>query len=400
MIGSDIIYLDMSYTYSKKIVMLARGLEKTAFYIYRIFSIRKPKIEERDEIEKILIIEPFNVGDVASLSVMIDPLRNKFPETPIYIFTKTGNENIFEFDQRVNVVTSEFPWSDNSKKWSLMSYFKLAAHIFQIRKQKISIGIDPRGDIRSQLILLMTGCRRRLGYTNYINSNIITRGLLLTQIADKPASEHRYDWNLNLLNYIGVKNIYPVKFPSIDYAIDKEIKKKDEIPVLLHPGGGWIHRQWPINNWIKLIKNLSENKKIKITVIGGNEDKAILARIFTSINDERIEFKTTNLKDLIASIKNSDLFICLEGGSMNLAVCLDKPVIALFGPGDSNIWRPYSSKNLFIHKKENFPCNPCLQKKCYYPDKNCMAAISVDDVVDSVKSFFNTVKDQNNFNYP
>jgi ADP-heptose:LPS heptosyltransferase len=232
-----------------------------------------------------------------------------------------------------------------------------------------------------------------------MNSNIITGGLLLTQIADKPESEHRYDYNLNLLRYLGIKNIYPAKFPSIDFnSINIGMKKKDEISVLIHPCAGWIYRQWPLNSWVKLIQKLSDNKRIKMTVIGGKAEREKLAQIFSSVNDDKIEFKTTNLKDLIASIKYSDLFICTDSGPMNLAVCMDKPVIALFGPGDSDMWRPYSSKSSFIHKKENFPCNPCLQKKCYYPENNCMAEISVDDVLDSVKSFINSIKNQNNFN--
>ena len=89
MIGSDIVYLDMAYTYSRKIVKLARVLEKTAFYIHKIFSIRKSKVEGPGEIDKILMIEPFQLGDVASLSVMIEPIRNKFPAASIFIINKS-----------------------------------------------------------------------------------------------------------------------------------------------------------------------------------------------------------------------------------------------------------------------------------------------------------------------
>ncbi len=386
MIGSNIVCLKMGYTYSKKNVILAQILEKVVFYIYKAFNFRKSKPGLPDEIKKILIIEPFQLGDIVSLSVMIGPLQKKFPEATIYILTKAGNENIYEFDKRVNVITSEFPWADYNKTLSPKRYFKLLADVFRIRKLKIGTGIDPRGDIRSQVVLLMIGCRERLGYTSYLNSNITTRGLLLTQTAGKPESNHRYDWNLQLLNYMNVENIYPVKFPSIDVSsINSGIKKKDEISVLIHPGAGWLYRQWPESNWVKLIQKLAENRKIKITVIGGKGEKEILARILSSVNDERMEFKATSLKDLIASIKYSDLFICLDSGPMNLAVCMDKPVIALFGPGDSAMWHPYNSKSHYIHKKENFPCNPCLQKTCYFPKNNCMSMISVEDVLELVE---------------
>ena len=162
------------------------------------------------------------------------------------------------------MITSEFPWSDYDKKWNLKRYFKLLLDIIRIRKLRIGMGIDPRGDIRSQVVLLMTGCRERLGYTNYMNSNVTTRGLLLTQTAENPPMEHRYDRNLNLLNYLGIKNIYPVKFPSIDVSsINLEVKKRDEISVLIHPGAGWIYRQWPVNNWVKLIQNYLKIKELK-----------------------------------------------------------------------------------------------------------------------------------------
>ena len=387
----------MAYTYSRKYAILAQKLEKAVYYIYKAFSFRKSKTEEIKEIKKILIIEPFRMSDLASLSVMIEPLKNKYPETLIYILTKTGNENIYEFDKRVNLIASEFPWSDHKKRWKLNRYFILLADIYRIRKLGISIGIDPRGDIRSQIVLLMIGSRERLGYTSYMNSNITTQGLLLTQIAEKPESKHRYDLNLNLLKYMNIEKIYPVKFPSIDVSsVETGFKKKEEIYILIHPGGGWIYKQWPESNWVKLIQKLSENKKIKITVIGSKEEKEILARILSAVNDERMEFKTTSLKDLIASIKYSDLFICPDIGPMNLAVCMDKPVIALFGPGDSSMWRPYSSKSCFIHKKENFSCNPCLQKICYYPEHNCMSEISVDDVINSVDNFFRNWDNSNN----
>jgi hypothetical protein len=112
MIGSDIVYLNMAYIYSKKIVALAQILEKTVFYIHKIFSFRKQRAGVENETEKILILEPFKPGDVASVSVMIEPIKDSFPGASIFILTQARNENIFEYDQRVNVLTSEFPWSD------------------------------------------------------------------------------------------------------------------------------------------------------------------------------------------------------------------------------------------------------------------------------------------------
>ena len=374
----------MAYIYSKRNVISSKLLEIVSFILYRIFSLLKLKNKDRYEIDNILIIEPFQMGDVISLSVMIEPLKKKFPQSSVFILTQRKNKDVFEFDKSISVITSEFPWSDYEKNWNLKRYIRLLKDIISYRKLKISIGIDPRGDVRSQAILLSLGCRQRIGYTNYVNSNVNIKGLLLTNKARRPSSEHRYDWNANLLFSLGIENVFPLNFPTIKINSSNNDHEKNKKLVLIHPGAGWVYRQWPLNNWARLIKRIYEDLNIRVCVIGGENEKNILNKIKNLINNSKIEFKITDYKELINYIKAADLFLCLDSGPMNLAVCMHKSVIALFGPGDSTIWKPYTSKSYYIHKKESFPCNPCFQKFCYYPEKNCMAAISVDEVMDIV----------------
>ena len=380
----------MPYTYSKGNIFFARLLEVIVFIIYKSFNFFiKPTSKVQIGINKILIIEPFQMGDVIALSVMIEPLKKKFPNSLIMILTKEKNKNVFEFDNRINVITSEFPWSDYDKKWNFKRYIKLFSDIIRYRKLRISIGIDPRGDIRSQFVLLLIGCKQRIGYINYVNSNIYIKGLLLTKKIEKPSSEHRYDWNSNILYALDIKDSLPINFPTIkldSFTLDK--KNSYRKFVLIHPGAGWVYRQWPISNWVKLIERMLNSFNVKISIIIGENETDILIHIKELINNNIIEYKSTTYKELIKYIKLSDLFICLDSGPMNLAVCMNKPVIALFGPGDSDIWKPYSSNSLFIHKRENFPCNPCFQKICYYPNKNCMAVITIEEVMNLVNKFF------------
>ena len=378
----------MAFTHSKKNIIASQLLEIIVHIFYKIFSFFNLRNQLNDKIDKILIIEPFQMGDVISLSVMFEPLKKKFPETSIIVLTKNNNERFLNLDKRISVITSEFPWSDYNKTWAVKRYIKLFTDIMNFRKLKINIGMDPRGDIRSQIVLLMIGCKERIGYTNYANSNLDIKGLLLTKKAITPSSVHRYDWNLNLLKYMGINETLSIKFPSIKINTKVEINKsKKGFFVLIHPGGGWYYKRWPLNNWIKLIETLSQNDQVEIMVTGGENEKEILTNINHSIFNREVEFKVTNFNELIEYIQLSDLNICLDSGPMNLAVCLDKPVIALFGPGDSDSWKPYSAKSYFIHKKENFPCNPCFQKFCYYPNKNCMAEISVDEVLGMVRKY-------------
>jgi ADP-heptose:LPS heptosyltransferase len=375
----------MPYNYSATKIFYSKLIERVAFLL--LIPFKKHERKNSDNIKNILLVEPFQMGDVLSLTPLIEPLKNKYNNAKIVVLTKPSSGSILKFDSRISeVLTTDFPWSDYgvksnkfSRLWNSFSY------IFSLRKYSFDIGIDTRGDIRSQIILILAGCKKRIGYTNYLHSNINLRGLLLTTKVQKNKWVHRYEWNLNVLSSLGFSEneLFPAKFPSFipnKLNLAKESGKKN---IVLHIGGGWKYKRWDEENWIELIIHLSRIPDQNLFVIAGGGEKDILERIKKLIPEkENIIFKVTSFEELIELIYQCDKFVGLDSGPMNLAVCLNKPVVALFGPGDSTMWYPLNSESKFIHRKEKFPCNPCMQTECFYSEKNCMTSIEVDEVVE------------------
>lgn len=69
-----------------------------------------------------------------------------------------------------------------------------------------------------------------------------------------------------------------------------------------------------------------------------------------------------------------------DTGALHLAVAVGTPVIALFAVSD---WRRSGpavalEKHTVIQKWRT--CEPCLSKRCPYPEPPCMDLISVDEV--------------------
>lgn len=378
----------MPYLYNKSQVLKARWLERVAWVILLPLALfQRPR---NSAPHKILLIEPFQMGDVLSLTPLIDPLIHKFPEAEIIVLTKSSSGSILDYDSRVSkVLKLDFSWSDYGVKGNKISrVLRMLRSIVKLRNQRFDIGIDTRGDVRSQVLLLLTGCRARIGYRNYLHSNLTLSGLLLTRKIFKSKHLHRYNWNLELLSLVGVEesDLFPIKFPTY---------KPDRLPssvsgsefMLIHVGGGWEFKRWKEYKWIKLINHLRLSSDLDIVVIGGPSEKDIVKRIEEKVLPQRnIRFATTTLEELIGLIIACKQFVGLDSGPMNLAVCLGKPVISLFGPGDSVMWYPLSAGSKSIHFKEKFPCNPCFQTICYFPQSNCMDEIEVVDVINLVNS--------------
>jgi ADP-heptose:LPS heptosyltransferase len=368
----------MPYHYSSKQVILSRLIE----YLFFIFSIFfHPFRKKSSATKKILIIEPFQMGDVISLTVMLDPLKKELPNVEISILVHEKNARTLAHDSRIcQIFTADFPYADyNKKEAKLNRYFKLLQTIWQLRKHHFDIGLDTRGDVRSQMWLKILGCHTITGYTSYLGSNINLKGLLLNKKVTQPQYSHRYDWNRFLLTGLGIseEKLFPVRFPA--FQVPKAIFSV-VIPnkIVVHIGGGWFFKRWQSSAWAKLIDDLSQ--KYEVTVVGGPGEKTQMDEIQSLTQSKNIPFITTTFEQLISEILSANLFVGLDSGPMNLAVCLGKQVVALFGPGDSDMWYPYSQNSAFIHKKEQFPCNPCFQTTCFHPEKSCMASIDVTEV--------------------
>ena len=367
----------MPLTYSKKTLLLNSLLEYIAAFLFfpKMIWLRK---HSENEQKRILLIEPFGMGDVLSLSVMLDPILSKFPDATIYLLTKMGNEDIYSSDKRITkTFVAPIPWSKVSgqKKGTFNEWKQLIRTCKEIAKLNPNIGIDTRSEVRSQVLMLLCNCKERIGFKNYLNTNINVKGLLLTTVIDKPKVIHRYHMN-RLLVEKGLQIDMPtLSFPTFKPNVDLEICETNNKRILIHIGARWELRQWSTTKWIGLIDKLKQHKDLDISVTAGENEKQTLNSILTKTS---IEGNISDLQLLIKEIKSTDLLICLDSGPMHLAQTLNIPVLALFGPGDFDLWHPLGTHDDTCFNK--LDCNPCLQYICEKPEKPCMSYITVEEV--------------------
>jgi heptosyltransferase-3 len=376
----------MPRTYSRTKVMASLAVELAAgICLWPLLLVSR--LQKR-KTKNILLVEPFQMGDALSLTPMIAPLLVRFPDARIFVLTKQGSGAILKLDKRLaGVFSADFPWADHGvKNFSWQRVFSVARSVWKLRSQKFYLGIDTRGDIRSQILLVLAGCRLRAGYTNYLQSNINQFGLLLSHTVRKSSFVHRFEWNLHALTVLRIppESLLPVQFPT--FFPEVETFECHKPYLLIHVGGGWEYRRWSEEKWIALIKELIHTVDYDIKVVGGSGEQEIVTRMEARVEKSvRVSFCITSLTQLVQHVQASLFFIGLDSGPMNLAACLNKPVVALFGPGDVNVWRPLPAGSRVVRKTDRFPCSPCLQIHCFFPEHNCMAEIEVSDVMKAVR---------------
>ena len=319
------------------------------------------------------------MGDVLSLAVMIDPLREHFPDAKILIWCNTENSQIYKHDSRIHeTLHGPFPWSRRgSKRGTISEWLAVLRSCWDMRTYRPDIAIDTRGDIRSQALMLLAGCRQRIGYSTYVASNMRLRGLLLSHPLDDPTVQHRYLRNLNTLRPL-LGAVPELRLPAL--SIERAQPPADRTStIVLHPGAGWVFRRWDLARWAALIGRLQQLPGARIVLVAGPDEKE-LCKELSDLLASPIETIETTFQGLLETIAGASFFIGLDSGPMHAAVLLNVPVVALFGPGESHLWHPLSEGSETFHHIGDYPCHPCAQKLCVRPFDSCMTRIEVEEV--------------------
>jgi heptosyltransferase-2 len=154
---------------------------------------------------------------------------------------------------------------------------------------------------------------------------------------------------------------------------------KSNNQIIIGIGSSGPTKKWPTENYIELIKRIS-NKNITFYLAGGNNEteNQIANKIINEIKENRIEsLCSLSIEEIMPIINSSKLYIGNDTGFMHLSAGLSIPAIGLFG--DTPLSYANYTKNILPIIPENF--------KTVGHNSMAMNKITVDQVFNEVKKF-------------
>jgi heptosyltransferase-3 len=142
------------------------------------------------------------------------------------------------------------------------------------------------------------------------------------------------------LGEVGIKvtDLAAKIFPSDeDRQCAREFLQDAAEPIIaIHPGSGSEQKNWPIENWIELGKQLTGS----LVVVSGEADEAQAMKLERIWKDRHVRFaKHLPLPELAAVLEHS-IFIGHDSGISHLAAAAGANCFLLFGPTDPAVWAP------------------------------------------------------------
>ena len=386
--------------YKKMLILTPHSFYAVLFNIYYFFHVqrRNKSGSPTREIQKILVVQLADIGDVILTSPFIRELRRFFPKAWIGL---TVQPRMFELIEKCPYVDDVivFDWRSiknvdaflrGSPKWWILSS-RAARH--DLWEHHLDMAISARWNedpcqAASLILMYTSGAANRIAY-KATSSDPMRYGWkdlnrLITRGPSRGFPKHEVEHQLDILHYLGInpKDTHLEVWTSQeDDRIAQDMLNKHDITsadvlIAFAPGAAWSFRRWPSERFIELGRWLQEIYNAHILIVAGKDEYDLGLQIEQGlIGNKTINLAgKTTLREMASVLKRCKLFIGNDSGPLHIAAAAGIPVVGFYGPGEYQRFKPWG-KDYDVLRLGLF-CSPCSQN-CIFGEPRCIDGLCV-----------------------
>ena len=385
----------------------------------------------------ILFVRLSYIGDILHATPAARWIKEQHSDAKLHWIVTPSMVELLDGNPYVDEI---IPWERDeyeahSKKLHIPTMWRMWWELkAKLEPYKFDVAVDVQGRLITGLVLLASGAPIRLGlggtkelnwlFTNYktkpSTDHVIKRYVEVAQLL-KEAVARQADLDTplktvdNLLEPETLNNVSANKMYHMDFYVPSklhtwaeeqwktidnhtslnrgEVEKPLRVGLVL--GTSWATKEWPQEKWYSLIKSLQY--RANFVCLGGPKEATQYKPLMDSLAAEGIDqimlnmLGKTTLQEVGALIESCDVVVTADTGSLHIALALNKPVVALFGPTDSKLWGPLTGTFKVLINDE-LDCLGCRKRRCPKPDQYCMSGI---EPVRVKKAIFELIGDRN-----
>ena len=331
--------------------------------------------------DRILIVKPSSLGDIIHTLPLLNILKSSNPQTEIDWVVARGFEGILQGHPMIRklFIIDKDNWK---KAASIFDTIKEIVNLRgKLRSEHYSICIDVQGLFRSGLISLLSGAKKRVGFSDAREGAPFFYNLKI----EGGQGIHAVDRYLKLLQPLGIR-AEEIEFPLPPFEQIKPVEGKYYIII---PGARWQTKIWPAEYYAQLVCIIS--KKLNLSdltpvIVGSRKDEEIAEKISKLSRGITVNLTgKTTLRELVSIIKGASFVITNDSGPMHIASAVKTPVIAIFGPTSPVLTGPYGQQHIVL--TAGLPCQPCFKRTC--KDIKCMTELRPEKVFERILTGIN-----------
>ncbi len=353
-------------------------------------------------LKRILVINPFGIGDTLFTLTLVEALRKALPGVSIGFLCNERTRALVKMDASVDRVFI-FNRDLMRRLWRrhpLLCFKKLRMLLGEIGEQKYDAVFDVSLGRQYSFFMLWLGIPQRIGF------NFKGRGLFLTHKLPLKGYEGApvADIQLSLLDTLGLprgEGVSRIPLKVDDHArkdaeafLRKSGISESDALLAVAPGGGksWgrdaVYKQWDPERFADVTNALASAHGFKVLLLGDKSEEPLLSRVAGRIAARKVVAAGESFDKVCALLLRSRALLCNDGGLMHLANALGVRTVSVFGPVDERVYGPYGEDAPHAIITQAVPCRPCYSRfhfpACPY-ERRCLADLSAEKVLDAAR---------------
>lgn len=285
--------------------------------------------------DRILLIRPSAMGDVARTVPVLVALRLAFPRATIDWLVQ---------DSFVDIVASHpaltralpFPRREFSRWFARSQWMTLAAYLRSFARERYDLVIDAQGLARSAVIAWCTRAPIRVGHADARELG----WLAYTRRVPGSIDDHAVDRMLSLVRSLGVpadsspESLRLYTPPHARGFAHSHPALAGRRYVVLAPTSRWPAKQWPDDRFASLALRLS-GQGTPVAIVGATSERAQVHRCLelgARGNDVLDLVGSTSVAQLMDLIEHAALVVGNDSAALHIAVGFGRPIVGLYGP--------------------------------------------------------------------
>lgn len=334
---------------------------------------------ELPENPRILINLAGSLGDLVRATVILAPIRKRYPKATITWVVDQKWAEVLEG----NAFIDELVILERKKGiLGLVSVWR------ELQKRKFDVSLDLQRHLRSGSFTWFAAAPSRLGFSpkDSKEGNWIFQNRYIEKYDPSKSKIVHYLSFCDLLE-VPYKEPYQFGFSKNEFPVPRELKDRKYVVIVF--GSTWDSKNWVAEGYGALLSQLQGND-FSIVFVGDSSQIELGRKAEALFSESSNVFNfigKTPLRELFALIAHSQAATGPDSGPGHVASAFQVPYVTLFGPTDPARVSPWGARDLVV--RSNIACSPCWRRQCPGLNKICMRLISPHEVAEKLVEAMN-----------
>jgi len=296
----------------------------------------------------VLLIRLRSIGDTVLMTPCLSALKSWSPDLKISVVSEPLSAPLLEDHPLVDELLIAEP-----------SVIARTSLIAKLRRRRFDVAFNMHGGPTAAILAGLSGARRCVGYRSLPLSSLLTDRTPSPDIILGRSRIHSVEQQLALLKWVGVET----DDSPLDLVLscsDSEAQMSERFREMgltqiasIVPGAAFESKRWGAEGFAAVADHLMKRWNLPSVIIAGPGQEQLASEVVAAAKVKTEAISGLTLKELMAVLRMSRLFVGNDSGPMHIAAAFYRPIVAVWGSSDETVWHPWTSAAYRVVKSEN-----------------------------------------------